>query len=205
LTVRRINTLIEDEAHKMFLHHCISIVSELNGECETTFELTPMNCHGKYELVANRLPSFLELATKRFLLVLDLDDKSETCLINWIVGCIKNARTKQFSHTIKVVDQHKNVINVIMNKQRKMIVILPLGLNRKLLSTIRTHSVEDYCLVQIPQMLKGKHTDNSKNIMNELLFDNKITKQQIQTFIEKSINDHRNLISNYLRPLWDAV
>jgi hypothetical protein len=84
-------------------------------------------------------------------------------------------------------NQHNNVITVIINKERKKIVILPLGLNRKLLPNVRTRSVEDYCLVQIPEKLKTKHGENSKRIIEELVRDEKITEQEIQTNIEKSI------------------
>ena len=174
-------------------------------ECSIAFELSPTNCHGIHELVVNTLPSFLALAARRYLLVLDLDDKNELSLIEWIIDRIEHARIKQFSHAIKVVNQDNNVITVIINIERKKIVILPLGLNRKLLPNVRIHSVEDYFLVQIPEKLKAKHGENSKRIIEELVLDEKITEQQIQTNIEKSINDYSNLISNYLRPLWEPI
>jgi hypothetical protein len=190
--------------HRNFLRQCVNIVLDFR-ECSIAFELSPTNCHGIHELVVNTLPSFLALAARRYPLVLDLDDKNELSLIEWIIDRIEHARIKQFSHAIKVVNQDNNVITVIINIERKKIVILPLGLNRKLLPNVRIHSVEDYFLVQIPEKLKAKHGENSKRMIEELVRDEKITEQQIQTNIEKSINDYSNLISNYLRPLWEPI
>lgn len=87
---------------------------------------------------------------------------------------------------------------MIINKERKKIVILPLGLNRKQLPNIRIHSVEDYCLVQTPEILKAKRGDNSKRILKELVRDKKISEQEIQRNIKKSISYHSDFLSKYL-------
>ena len=200
-------TLIEDEAHKNFLSQCGQIVSDLNNECSIglRFEFRAVNCHGMHELVINVLPSYLAFPTERYLLVLDLDDKNEYSLREWIVDHIKHARTKQFSHAIRVESKRDNVISVVINNKRKKIVILPLGLNKKLLPNIRIHSVEDYCLVQVSRKLKAKRGDNSKMIIKDLIRDEKINEQEIQMNTEKSINDCSDVLSKYLRPLWDPI
>lgn len=95
MTLRKIYTLIEDEAHRNFLSLCSNIVLELNRECSTGFELSP-SCHGIYELVVNKLPSFLAFTARHYLLVLDLDDNNELSLVDWIVDCIKHAKTSNF-------------------------------------------------------------------------------------------------------------
>jgi hypothetical protein len=203
-------TLVEDEAHKKFLSQCGNIVSELNSECTTrlAFESKPLICNGIHELVVNTLPGFLgQGGTTRYLLVLDLNTHTEGGLFEWVVKRIDGAKTKgsagQYSYTIKVENRRDNIILVKINNYQKKIVILPMGLNEKKLPNIRHHSVEDYCLAQIPE--NDYRGDNSKLIIEELLCDKILSEEEVRANIKKSISDYGADLSKYLRPLWEPI
>jgi hypothetical protein len=121
MNMRKILTLIEDEEHNRFLTSCKKIVDELNRVCTESkcFELEIYTCGGNSNMLCNNLQSLIFMS-KRILLTLDLDDRSEPELIKSAAQRINGSRTKG-SSVIRAKVERNNVIKVKINGMDKSI------------------------------------------------------------------------------------
>jgi hypothetical protein len=93
-----------------------------------------------------------------------------------------------------------------VQKQKKIIVILPLGLPDQLPSKIRHHSVEDYVLKQLLKRSNYKRdirSPKSKEVYQEILNSHGLSERALISDLFQSIIENATDIKNHLRPLWD--
>jgi hypothetical protein len=213
---RAVFPLIEDNAHNSFLNVCKEkLITKLNEECgdlELRLPL-PKNCNGIENLLNNELPSALAFPAKRYLLLIDLDYRTEQEVFSLVADTLRRTRTKGSGSlgqpnsigaaSVSVTEEWGNVIKVKVRAMEKIITILPLGIPDLLPNRIKSHSVEDYSLLpfenQIPKVVEGVR---SKDFLTSLIEDMKIAQAIIDEARRTSIESQANIIQNYLRPLW---
>ena len=205
--MRNVLTVLEDEMHVRFLDNCNDIIfPQLNGECDHELQakspISASNLRGREEMIVNIFPSLLLLG-KRFLIMIDFDDKNEDEVLAWVERKINNSRTKgtsgKFSSRIQVMQRQRNVIKVRVGDNEKLIVILPLGLLNLHPTLLTKHIVEDYILeqIKIPNRISGIH--DSKSIINAI----GVNDDKKYTHLKNGVQSHSSCIIDYLRPLWN--
>lgn len=200
--MKNVLTLMEDNAHALFLQKCENIVDELNKSCFDTLNFEKRLCGGLDKMIHNILPSFLVSGASRFLLTVDLDRHPQDRVIENLGSIIHGTKTREKS-TIKVANINQNVISVAVNNRTLKIVILPLGLPDELPKTIIFHSVEDYCLVGLKKIggfqINGNH---SKAILINYKYLSGLDTENLYEYMSEPIARYRSKIRDYFKPLW---
>jgi hypothetical protein len=207
MNTRKIASLLEDRRHLDILNICNDvIVPELNNEYSRDFRLNfpydESNLRGKADMLVNKLPSSMYLG-KRFLVMVDYDNYDEATILDWVNAGIDGVRTRGtfgvLGNRIKTTERTRNIIRVLVGGDEKIIVVLPIGLLTFQTQFINSHSGEDYILEQaeLPNGLSGNQ--NSKQILSQM----ELSSEQELSFLKSGIEQHKDEIKNYLKPLWE--